>query len=120
MRVGFRVNPDEGWAEPPLQASHLRRATAEKGKRLCAYCAASGVRTQSEWYRSSQLDYCTFHYWLFHGRLGRNGYSLGDYAKASVAHSFSVSLPQPADRERLQSEWDGNRRAAVPVAERGA
>ena len=77
--------------------------------RFCSLCAVSGVVTPSEWYHATQLEYCTFHYWLMRGRVGNHGYSLEDYANASKRFSFRVSLPSRADCEGMQKEDDGKR-----------
>ncbi len=75
--------------------------------RFCSLCAASGVVTPSEWYHATQLEYCTFHYWLMRGRVGSHACSLEDYANASKRFAFRVSLPSRADCEMMQKEDDG-------------
>ena len=76
--------------------------------KFCALCAAAGVKTPSEQYRNIELDYCTFHYWLIHGRYGSGReYSLEEYVNASRKFAFRISLPSQADRTRMQDEHRG-------------
>ncbi len=93
-------------------------AESEKGKtRFCSLCGASGVITPAERYRSLQLRYCTFHYWLVHGRVGPEEYSLEDYVSASKNFAFVTSLPSTEDCERMQKEYDRGRHDSKRVVE---
>ena len=54
------------------------------------------IQTDVESYRSTKLDFCTYHYFMMRGRVGGH-YSLDEYAKASRSHAFKTSLPSPED-----------------------
>jgi len=59
------------------------------------------IQTVVECYRSTQLDFCTFHYYMMRGREGGH-YSLETYVEASKRHSFKTSLPSPGEMASLR------------------
>jgi hypothetical protein len=44
-----------------------------------------------EHYRNTQLEYCTYHYYMMRGRVGGR-YSLDAYVEASLASSEDMEL----------------------------
>lgn len=92
------------------------------GTKYCALCAKAGLDTPSEWYRSSQLDYCTFHYWLIRGRVEPHGYPLEEYLAGSQRFAFRASLPSEADCRAMlmgQSAKAGPSRPVIGIEGRG-
>jgi hypothetical protein len=74
----------------------LTRVQSAEPVKYCPTCLKSNVHTKVEYYRITQLNFCTYHYWLMKGRdAGGATYSLDRYIKASELHAFKTSLPLP-------------------------
>jgi hypothetical protein len=71
--------------------------------KLCPECTRSGVQTGVEFYRTTELNLCSFHYWL--GNAKGRGWTLEEFTARSEAFKFRTSLPSPADRERLELDY---------------
>jgi len=62
-----------------------------------------GVKTPVEKHGKTNLNYCTYHYWLMRGKsAGRIDMTLEDYAEASRKHSFVTAIPSTDDIRRLK------------------
>jgi hypothetical protein len=83
---------------------HLIDEIAEKANehvKHCKTCSQFKIKTEAEHYKSTPLDYCTYHYYVMRGRLGGH-YSISEYVKASEFHSCKTSLPSSEDMARLK------------------
>ena len=69
--------------------------------KYCPACLKLKIHTLVECYRNTQLDFCTYHYYMMRGREGGH-YSLETYVEASKHHSFKASLPSPDDMKLLR------------------
>jgi hypothetical protein len=65
----------------------------------------SNIRTATEWHRNTQLDFCSYHYWLMGGR-DRGGviYSLETYVEASKLNAFRTSLPSLEEMAKMSGD----------------
>lgn len=73
--------------------------------KYCPTCLKSNIHTAVEWYRNTQLDFCSYHYWLMRGRDGSGvTYSLELYIEASKLHAFRTSLPLPEEMARMSGD----------------
>jgi hypothetical protein len=65
-------------------------------------CLKSNIQTAVEWYRDTQLNYCSYHYWLVRGRnAGGVIFSLDVYVESSKTHAFATSLPSAEEMARM-------------------
>lgn len=79
---------------------------AGKAQKYCPACLKLKIRTPVECHRNTQLNFCTYHYYLMKGREGGH-YSLESYVEASRRHSFRTSLPSPDEIAPLRLAENG-------------
>jgi hypothetical protein len=73
-------------------------------RKYCQTCMERGVKTPVEKHGTTDLRYCTYHYWLMRGRSGGGvSMTLEDYAEASRLHFFVTSVPSPENVRRIKS-----------------
>ena len=91
-----RATPDaDNWTGPKEPVQPVRK--------YCPACMEHGVKTPVEKYRNTDLNYCTYHYWLMGGKSrGRINMRLEDYAEASRRHFFVTSIPSPEAVRKLR------------------
>ena len=70
-------------------------------RKYCRACLRAKIHTEVEQYRSTPLDYCTYHHYMMRGREG-GLYTLESYAEASRHHSFITSIPSAEEMALLR------------------
>ena len=83
----------------------IAKKTTEEPVKYCPSCLKFNVRAGVEWHKNTQLNFCSYHYWLMRGRdAGGGTYSLEAYIEASKLHGFRTSLPSPEEMARMSAD----------------